>query len=255
MKATRNTPVPEPYPAALYEAVHSGNHGDVGFYERACKGASSILELGCGWGRIARPLLRLGGRVTGLDVSDDLLSRARVHAPEARFVKGDMRDFDLGERFDRVLIPYNGIYCLLDEQDVIATFRCAAQHLTPDGRLVFDAYAADAFHSEAEPDGDDDERSFVKTVTALGNTWDVYERSRWSRPRQRIDAIYDHVRRDDASQVTSAIPQRYLLREQLPQLLARAGLEVAAIHGGFHGEPADEDAPLTVVFATPRDIA
>lgn len=242
-------PAAEPYPADLYQAVHTGNDGDIEFYRACCTGARDVLEFGCGWGRIAGALAADGKRVTGIDLAEDLLRRARASYPQVEFVQGDMRAVDLGQRFDRVLIPYNGLYCLLDEDDVIATFRRARAHLRDDGLLVFDAYAADTFHSESEPDADWDEAAFVKTVCALGRTWDVYERSRWVREQQRIEAVYTHVARDDDAAITSAIPQRYLLREQLPRLLREAGLSLVELHGGFHGEPLESASPLLVVKA------
>ncbi len=41
-----------PYPPALYAELHVGNPGDLAFYREHCVGASSILELGCGYGRV-----------------------------------------------------------------------------------------------------------------------------------------------------------------------------------------------------------
>ena len=237
------------YPADLYEAVHCGNEGDVDFYRSVCADATDVLELGCGWGRIAGALAADGRRVTGVDIAPDLLERGRSNCPAVEFVQGDMRTVDLGRRFDRVLIPYNSLYCLLDEGDVRAALQRAAAHLRPTGKLVFDAYTADLFHRQGVDQPEWDAAAFVKTVRALGRTWDVYERSRWRRGQQRIDAVYTHVAREDAGEVVSAIPQRYLLRDQLPRLLMDAGLVLEALHGGFRGEPLADDSPLLVVQA------
>ncbi len=245
----------EPYPADLYEAVHSGNEGDIDFYRAACTDARDVLELGCGWGRIAGALAADGKQVTGLDIAADLLRRGRETYPRVEFVEGDMRTVNLGRRFDRVLIPYNGLYCLLDEDDVVATFRRARDHLRSEGLLVFDAYAADTFHNDSDDDADWDEAAFVKTVHALGRTWDVYERSRWVREQQRIDAIYTHIARDDTAAVTSAIPQRYLLRGQLPRLLEEAGLSLVELRGGFRDEPLESTSALLVAKASPTPSA
>ncbi len=255
---TRPTPTRSdavPYPAELYQAVHCGNEGDIRFYRSVCAGAHDVLELGCGWGRVAGPIAADGRRVTGVDLAAELLERGRASYPAVDFVQADMRTVDLGRRFDRVLIPYNSLYCLLDESDVVATFRRARAHLRPGAWLIFDAYAADSFHRESDARQEWDEAAFVKTVRAAGRTWDVYERSRWVREQQRIEAVYTHVARDDAVAVTSTIPQRYLLREQLPRLLAEAALRLVEIRGGFHGEPLESDSPLLVVKAQPTAAA
>ncbi len=246
-----------PYPPALYAAVHTGNPGDVAYYRRATTGARSVLELGCGYGRVLEGLTRDRSlEVFGLDLDGGLLELAKARAPRAKVVAGDMRDFDLGRRFDRVFVPYNGAYCLLDEEALVSMFRCARLHLTEGGLLVLDAYAADAFHLDAEEDegaGAWDEPGFVKTVEALGTRWDVHEQSRWDRAAQRIDAVYTHVPADGGRSVVAAIPQRYLRAAELPELFARAGLALVALQGGFDQRAFDERSPLFVAIATPVD--
>lgn len=236
------------YPAALYAEVHDGQPSDVEFYRRVCADASSVLELGCGWGRVAIPLAHDGHDVFGLDISDSLLELGRARSSEVTWVRADMRAFSLGRTFDRVIIPFSGLYCLLDEASVIAALRCVAAHLSDRGILVFDGYGADAFH--ALPDDPRwDEETFVKTIDALGTRWDVFERSRWDRALRRIDAVYRHHPHDGRGDVTSTIPQRYLLRAELPELLAEAGLALVDVSGDFDGEPAEDDSPRLVVRA------
>ncbi|MCB9635251.1 MAG: class I SAM-dependent methyltransferase [Sandaracinus sp.] len=251
-------PRPRPYPPALYAAVHTGNAGDVAYYRRATSGAKSVLELGCGYGRVLEGLTREKSlEVFGLDVDGGLLEMAKDRAPRATVVSGDMRDFDLGRRFDRVFVPYNGAYCLLDEESLLSMLRCARTHLTEGGLLVLDAYAADAFHHDAEDEEDSgawDAPGFVKSVEALGTTWDVHEQSRWDRGAQRIDAVYTHVPADGGRSVVAAIPQRYLLTSELPELFAKAGLALVALQGGFDQSAFDEEeSSLFVAIATPVD--
>lgn len=240
------------YPPALYAAVHTGNAGDVAYYRRAAAGAHSVLELGCGYGRVLEGLTKLPDlEVHGLDRDPGLLELAAKRAPNALLARGDMRRFELDRRFDRIFIPYNGVYCLQSEADFLEMLACARAHLEPGGLLVFDAYAADAFHEDGDGDGAWDEATFVKTVRAQGETWDVYERSRWDRDAQRIDARYTHVARKDAREIEAAIPQRYLRTDELTDLLARGGFDLVALQGGFDQVAYDETAPLFIAIATP----
>src|SRR5918911_1265581 len=71
---------------------------DVRFWTSlAARQPGLTLELGCGTGRLALPLLRSGARVVGVDRSEAMLGRARRKArraglaPRARFVRGDIR--------------------------------------------------------------------------------------------------------------------------------------------------------------------
>jgi SAM-dependent methyltransferase len=235
------------YPADLYVAVHRGTEGDIDFYRRVCTSARSVLELGVGGGRIARALLSDGCEVTGVERDPELLEIAGRVAPSARLVRADMRELDLGARFDRVLLPYNGIYCLLDEADRLACLTSVRDHLAPEGLFVFDAWAADPFHAdgaEAVEDAggtDEDEPELVADASARDTTYQVFEWSRWVPSRQRIDAFYRHEPADGGASIDATIPQRYLLGDEVAPLLERAGLELVALLGGFDQHAYDPD--------------
>jgi len=67
----------------------------------------TILDLGCGTGGHALPLARRGYEVTGVDLSEHMLERARQKAAEAglaiSFHQGDIRSLNLGCTFDAVI--------------------------------------------------------------------------------------------------------------------------------------------------------
>ncbi|MBO6933816.1 MAG: class I SAM-dependent methyltransferase [Deltaproteobacteria bacterium] len=250
----RSSQPPGPYPAALYAAVHQGQPGDVAFYRRVCAGAHEVLELGCGFGRVARPLCDDGHSVTGVDLDRALLEIGRKRAPRAQLLEADFRELDLGRRFDRILCPFNGLYCLTSEADLIETLKRVREHLRPDGLFAFDVYDADDFHTDA-PDGGDDMPELVATAEALGTTWDVFEASLWDRSEQRIDAVYTHVPHDGRPRVTANIPQRYLLSSQIEPLLAEAGLTLLALHGDFDEQEHDGQSRLMIGIAKPTPSA
>jgi len=64
---------------------------------------AAILELGCGTGRITRPLLELGHSVVAVDESAEMLARVRG----AETVCSRIEDLRLGRRFDVVLLMSN----------------------------------------------------------------------------------------------------------------------------------------------------
>lgn len=250
------------YPAPFYAALHRGTAGDLGYYRNACAGADTVLELGCGYGRMVAALVRAGHRVTGIELDEGLLALAHeTLAPlpaadraRARLQLGDMRELRLGEQFDRVLIPFGGLYCLLDDDQLDAALRTAALHLHPAGRLVLDVYSADGFHEEAEPDDmPDDAHTPLCRVQVEGVDYEVLERSTWDKPRQRIDASYLYV--DEQGRVVEGtIEQRYLLRAQLVAALERAGLRCVELSSAFMPAQADEDPQdLMIVTAEHRD--
>lgn len=70
---------------------------------------ASVLDAGCGTGRVAIELDRQGVEVVGADVDSSMLGTARRRAPSVRFEEADLTgpDFDLGRTFDLVVMAGN----------------------------------------------------------------------------------------------------------------------------------------------------
>jgi SAM-dependent methyltransferase len=235
------------YPPDLFAATHRGIEGDDAWYRQQCEGARSVLELGCGWGRILRELVHVVPEVHGLDVDDRMLGMAANSG--AHLHRGDMRELDLGRTFDRILIPHSGVYCLLDEDSVRRCFAAVRRHLAPGGSLALDAYVADGFHDREDAQTwDDDEEIELQPVRARGQSWRLFERSHWDRAAQRFDVFYRYEG-EDRTQIEAAIEHRYLLLEQIEALLRDTGFAPIEVHGGFAGEAWRNDGAATVVVA------
>jgi SAM-dependent methyltransferase len=92
---------PDGSPVEVYELLPERGEGEI--VARAVGAGGSILELGCGTGRMTRQLVRLGFRVTALDESAEMLARVRG----AETVQAPIEGLDLGRRFDAVLLASN----------------------------------------------------------------------------------------------------------------------------------------------------
>ena len=118
------------YAADLYAALHTGTKGDEDFYRAVCAGADRVVELGCGSGRLLAVLADQVAELHGVDSSEEALRLARENVPASvELHRGDMETFEVGGDFDRVLIPFNGIYCLTDLDSVRRTFMQAGKAL------------------------------------------------------------------------------------------------------------------------------
>ena len=108
--------------------------------ELAAIGDGSLLELGCGSGRVAIDLARGGSRVAGIDSAgelvDELRRRARAAALELRAETATASDFDLRERFGVVVAPMQLIQLLSGEQERRRCLAAAAGHLAPGGQMA-----------------------------------------------------------------------------------------------------------------------
>ena len=115
------------------EATGQSPHGEADFIESMHP--RSVLDAGCGMGRVAIELARRGIDVIGVDLDDELLEYARRSQPSIRWLLDDLATMDLDRCFDVVAMPGNVmIFCRADDRDAI--IRNAAAHLEPDGLLV-----------------------------------------------------------------------------------------------------------------------
>ena len=95
-----------------------------------------VLELGCGTGRLTRPLLAKGHAVTAVDNSADMLG---LVPDEARKVHGDIERLDLGVEFDVVLLASN-LVNTADEEARRAMLAACRRHVAPAGCLLFQRF-------------------------------------------------------------------------------------------------------------------
>jgi SAM-dependent methyltransferase len=100
-------------------------------------GPGSVLDAGCGTGRVAIELSRCGHPVVGVDVDEAMLQAARAKAPDLPWMRGDLTDpgLEFGQTFDVVVMAGNVLIFVPSgtEDRVIAN---AARWLVPGGILV-----------------------------------------------------------------------------------------------------------------------
>lgn len=111
-------------------------HGEAEFVTRLAPPPSRVLDAGCGFGRVATKLTRLGHTVIGVDADPDLIALARED-PTTRFFVADLSTLNLGteQEFHVVLMAGNVVPYLADGTLPAVLERLAA-HLAPGGHLV-----------------------------------------------------------------------------------------------------------------------
>lgn len=108
-------------------------HGEADFVESFAP--SSVLDAGCGTGRVAIELSERGIATVGVDVDGAMLAVARRKAPQIEWVEAGIEVTDLGRRFDLVVMAGNVILFVVagTEASVVAG---ACSHVLPGGHLV-----------------------------------------------------------------------------------------------------------------------
>ena len=101
-----------------------------------------ILDVGCGTGRHAIELAKRGYRVTGIDLSEDQLRKAKekaeIEGVEVTFLQGDARDFSFEEPFDLVIMMCEGAFPLMETDEMnFRILQNAERSLKEGGKFIF----------------------------------------------------------------------------------------------------------------------
>lgn len=108
-------------------------HGEVDFI--ASYVPSSVLDAGCGTGRIAIELDQRGFDVSGVDLDVDMIDAARRKRPDMNWLVADLARVQLSRRYAMVVMPGNVmIFCEPDDRPLLV--HNMAQHLEPGGLLI-----------------------------------------------------------------------------------------------------------------------
>lgn len=133
-------PVDRPFDGARYQArfddlARQGVdvHGEANLVRSL--GPASVLDAGCGTGRVAIELAHHGIEVVGVDVDPSMIAEARRRAPELQWVEADLVDLDLGRAFDVVVMAGNVLLFTRPGTAGQVVTACA-RHLAPGGTLV-----------------------------------------------------------------------------------------------------------------------
>jgi SAM-dependent methyltransferase len=218
--------------AAHYDQWSAAMTEDVPFYVGLAREADGpIVELAVGSGRVAIPVAEAIGRpIMGIDTSPAMLAQGQAAAAEAGVEldlrEGDMRDLALDEPAALIYCPFRGLLHLHTWSDRRRTFERVAASLRPGGRFAWNAFAF-SHHVAAGLDG-------RHRAEPVGHT------IRYAVGDNRIDIALDD---DGTSSLWWATKNEWL------GLIDVAGLEVEALHGGFAGEPFEDDSSEYVFLA------
>jgi len=132
-------------------------------------GPATVLDAGCGTGRVAIELARHGVDVVGVDVDASMIGEARRRAPQLEWVEADLAALALGRQFDVVVMAGNvPLFCPPAKRSNLVE-ACAA-HVARGGALVagFElgrGYGLDEYDSVC-----------LATGLVLGERWATWDR-------------------------------------------------------------------------------
>ena len=203
-----------------------------------------VLDLACGHGRHAIALAQRGMVVTGQDLNEDYLRRAREDAVregvEIETVHGDMRDIPFTDEFDAVINMFTAFGYFDSEDEDGRVLQAVANALKTGGKLLLDTinrewvlsnYVQNDWHT------DDD-----------GNTFLEHREFDLVTGRNRV--TFSIVTADGTRRESPGHDVRLYTLTELVRLLDAAGLRLSAAYGDYDGAPYGINTPRLIIVAT-----
>lgn len=237
-----------------WENAQTVGRRDIPFWTRmAASVDGAILELGCGTGRVSIPVAKKGSTVIGIDRSESMLTRGRMHVRRARvqsrvkLIRGDIRQLPFPDQtFPLVMAPYGILQSLLDERVLMATLKDVRRVLSRDGvfgmELVADLPAWEEYAKHTSLRG---KRGPNGKPIVLIESVKQDRRNHITRFEQE----FVEGRGKSATRRKFSLAFRTVSVPEMVKRLEKAGLKVAALLGDYQGGPWDLRADVWIILA------
>jgi SAM-dependent methyltransferase len=252
-----------PLVARLYDQVIPyRERPDVKFFvQEALDSGGPVLEVGCGTGRVLIPTARSGVNITGLDLSSYMLDvcRQALEAESAEIqdrvtlIEGDMRDFDLGKKFQLITTPFRPFQHLLTVEDQLHSLECIRRHLAPEGVFILDIFNPSLKSLAAENIGQEigAEPEFITPEGIKVRRYNKTNARDYTNQILDVELIYYLTHPDGKEErIVHAFDMRYLFRFEAEHLLARAGFKILDLFGDYGRAPFGSSYPGEMIFRT-----
>lgn len=247
--------------AHFYDLTHARLTADIPFVlNLAANSDGSVLELGCGSGRLLLPLAKAGFDVTGVDSSTEMLARTRKRLAKMEtavqqhvtLIEADMTTLTLPAKikFGLILIPYN-TFMHLDTAQALLALRQARSYLAENGRLFIDLPNPQDIANTPE-----DQLLSLENVLIDPDSGELIVHLASNRLDTAVQTlhitwIYD-VSQPDGGAVNRTVAQAvyyYRYPHQMELLLQEANFKLSQLFGNYDQSPYNEDSERLLILA------
>ena len=210
----------------------------------------SILELGCGTGRITIPLIEAGFNVTGLDISESMLSLAKIKSNKVKWIQEDACDFDLADKFKLIIFPFNGMLHIHPDK-IKSCFSTIKKHLISTGKLVIDIgnpspkllTKLSLTEGERLASVFEDPNSKETVVVTQDSDYDAVNQILTTKLRYRFTGSHKEICDD--------IKRRIYFPQEINTLFRWSGFEIEEKYGDYDLSPFTSDSPQQLIVCQP----
>ncbi|GEM_PF-681294 len=141
--------------AEYYDAYVAGFEADFEVYLRLIKPGLKVLEIGCGTGRVLKPLLESGASVVGVDISPVMLALAHnklasfCDSGALRLLNHNFVYSSIQEEFDRVFVTFYTFNYLLSYENALSFLNNIYNSMNDGAVLLMDMFFPSIYHNPA----------------------------------------------------------------------------------------------------------
>ena len=204
-----------------------------------------LLDLGCGTGSMTELLAKQGYDMIGVDLSDSMLDIAMEKRAQSGhnilYLQQDMREFELYGTVRAVICLCDSLNYLLEEDDLLTTFKLVNNYLDPNGLFIFDfntVYKYETVIGDSTIAENREDCSFI---------WENYYD-----PEEEINeydlTIFVKQQKDLFRKFTETHLQRGYTLETMKRLVEQSGLIfVEALDADTHGSVTETSERIYVI--------
>ncbi len=235
---------------------------DLDFYLGLAKESQGkVLEIGCGTGRVLLEIARAGIPVDGIDfalpmlevLKDKLASEDRQVQDLVTHSEADMRDFDLGQKYDLVIIPFRVMQHMYTIEDQMRALICARNHLKKEGgRLAFNVFYPNFTMIESDIGLERFELEWTDLQDPRRTIQRSFVRTQVNKLHQYFEGEFIFRTFENGEQVheeRAPLKMSYYTYPHLEALFKMSGLQILEQYGSFEKEPIDRCEEMIFVLA------
>lgn len=241
----------------LREAVE----GDIEFYMELIPSDASVLEVGCGTGRVSIPLAQRGNHIDGVDLSESMLSVFETKLSQNPDITDkiklhllDMTDFNLEITFNWIIFPFRSFQCLDSEDKRKKCLLCVKNHMNTESRAILTF-----FNPKQEIIGNWGKKNILDYEGIDENTGRFVKRYQdhdWiDKERQVLSAKFRfEIYENDV--LVDTVPDRleigYLFPEQCQKMFEETGFEIVHSYSDYQKNPIVENEQKEQIFVVKK---
>lgn len=209
-----------------------------------------VLDLGCGTGTLTEMLAEKGYDMVGIDLSQDMLAIAMEKKAKAEsgtlYLCQDMRELELYSTVGTVISVCDSVNYLLEEEDVLTTFKLVNNYLYPGGIFLFDfntVYKYEQVIGDTTIAENREDCSFI-----WENFYDPEEQLNEYDLTIFVKDLGSDEEDPNFKRFQETHVQRGYTLEQMTRLIKEAGLKLEfAMDADTHGEVTDESERIYIL--------